>query len=299
MPIRILVCVIMSVCLLWNQLVAQESTTNSTHQSTDQTFSDTAFTAHIADLRKRLPAGDFQIVIQKPFVIIGDESAEMVEWRSQRTVKWAVDRIKQDYFDKQPNHIIDIWLFKDKTSYETNAEELFGQKPRTPYGYYSSSNRALVMNISTGGGTLVHEIVHPFIESNFPSCPSWFNEGLASLYEQCRDKDGHIWGSTNWRLRGLQIAIKSDVLPTFQKLTATTTREFYNEDSGTNYAQARYLCYYLQEKGLLVDYYKSFVANVEDDPTGYETLQTILKRTDMDRFQQEWSEFVSRLKYPE
>ena len=24
------------------------------------------------------------------------------------------------------------------------------------------------MNISTGGGTLVHEIVHPFIEANFP-----------------------------------------------------------------------------------------------------------------------------------
>ena len=34
------------------------------------------------------------------------------------------------------------------------------------------------MNISTGGGTLVHEIVHPFIEANFPACPPWLNEGL-------------------------------------------------------------------------------------------------------------------------
>ena len=48
------------------------------------------------------------------------------------------------------------------------------------------------MNISTGGGTLVHEIVHPFIQSNFPNCPSWFNEGLGSLYEQCRERNGKI-----------------------------------------------------------------------------------------------------------
>ena len=27
---------------------------------------------------------------------------------------------------------------------------------------------------------------------------------------------------------------------------------FYNEDKGVNYAEARYLCYYLQEQGVLV-----------------------------------------------
>ena len=42
-----------------------------------------------------------------------------------------------------------------------------------------------IMNIATGGGTLVHEIVHPYVEANFPGCPAWFNEGLGSLYEAC------------------------------------------------------------------------------------------------------------------
>lgn len=64
-------------------------------------------------------------------------------------------------------------------------------------------------------GTLVHEIVHPFIEANFPDCPSWFNEGLASMYEQCRDNSGHIWGSTNWRLNGLKEAIAEQRVPAF------------------------------------------------------------------------------------
>ena len=41
----------------------------------------------------------------------------------------------------------------------------------TPYGYYSAAHRALIMNIATGGGTLVHEIVHPFVRANFPQMP--------------------------------------------------------------------------------------------------------------------------------
>jgi len=174
---------------------------------------------------------------------------------------------------------------------------LFGRKPSTPYGYYSSADKALVMNISTGGGTLVHEIVHPFIESNFPDCPSWFNEGLASLYEQSRDDRGHIKGSTNWRLRGLQSAIAARSVPDFQTLCSTTTHEFYNKDVGTNYSQARYLCYYLQEQELLVRYYHEFRRNVKSDPTGYQTLQSVLGIQDMETFKERWEAFSATLRF--
>ncbi len=152
------------------------------------------------------------------------------------------------------------------------------------------------MNIETGGGTLVHEIVHPFIEANFPDCPAWFNEGLGSLYEQSGEQDGHIYGYTNWRLPGLQSAISARAVPTFKTLTATTTQAFYNEDKGTNYGQARYLCYYLQEQGLLVKFYKEFYANRKTDPTGYQTLQAVLSEPDMNAFQQKWEKFVLDLK---
>ncbi|MFT5525958.1 MAG: hypothetical protein ACI9HK_003928 [Pirellulaceae bacterium] len=258
---------------------------------------DADFAQHIRRLKKRLPSGDFQIVIQKPFVVVGDESLDTVKRRSVETVKWAVDRIKRDYFAKDPDEIIDIWLFKDKASYESNTVELFGEKPGTPFGYYSPTHRALVMNISTGGGTLVHEIVHPFMASNFRACPSWFNEGLASLYEQCRDNQGHIWGSTNWRLRGLQIAIASDRVPTFKELCSTTTNEFYREDLGTNYSQARYLCYYLQEQGKLVDYYHAFRKNAAADPGGYATLAEVLGEKDMQQFKKKWEQYVTKLRY--
>lgn len=112
------------------------------------------------------------------------------------------------------------------------------------------------MNIATGGGTLVHEIVHPFVEANFPSCPAWFNEGLGSLYEQSAERKGQIVGLTNWRLAGLQWVIRTGKLPSFKAFTAQSDRVFYTSARGNNYAQARYLCCYLQERGLLRKYYR-------------------------------------------
>ena len=154
------------------------------------------------------------------------------------------------------------------------------------------------MNIATGGGTLVHEMVHAFMESNFPQCPAWFNEGLASLYEQSGQRNGHIVGYTNWRLAGLQKAIRAKKVPSFKDLTFTSTRQFYHQDSGTNYAQARYLFYYLQEKGKLRAFYKAFHKNHKTDPTGYKTLVEILDVKDMDAFKKQWESYCMKLKFP-
>ena len=229
---------------------------------------DTDFDQHVERLKKKLPSNDFTIIVQPPFVVIGDEPAAAVKEHSERTVKWAVDKLKLDYFSQDPKEILDIWLFKDAASYEKNAMLLFGEKPTTPYGYYSSRHKALVMNISTGGGTLVHEIVHPFVEANFPECPAWFNEGLGSLYEQCGEVDGHIHGYTNWRLPGLQAAIRAKTILSFKAMTALDTNKFYNDERGDHYAQARYLCYYLQQRGLLTKFYREFHVHHKEDPTG-------------------------------
>ena len=255
------------------------------------------YAAHVKELKKRLPSDEFTIVEMPPFVVIGDEDAADVRRRARHTVQWAVEKLKAAYFEKDPDDILDIWLFKDKESYEENAEKLFHTKPDTPYGYYSSTDKALIMNIATGGGTLVHEIVHPFVAANFPECPAWFNEGLGSLYEQSGEEDGRIIGRTNWRLPGLQSAIRKKRVPSFKTLCSTTSEEFYEKDRGTNYAQARYLCYYLQQEGLLRKFYHRFYANREKDPTGYNTLQEILGRKDMAEFQRDWEAYVLKLRF--
>lgn len=250
------------------------------------------FDEHVAALTRRLPSREFAVVVERPFVVVGDGGRDAVESSARNTVKWAVDLLKRDYFEKDPADILDVWLFKDAESYEKHRAALFGPGPDTPYGYYSARHKALVMNISTGGGTLVHEIVHPFVAANFPECPAWFNEGLGSLYEQSGERDGHIIGYTNWRLPGLQRAIRERRVRTFKELTGLSAEDFYSKETGTNYAQARYLCYYLQERGLLTRFYRGFLANRAADPTGFDTLKKTLAVEDFDAFQKDWEKFV-------
>src|SRR5678815_4394810 len=80
-------------------------------------LSDTDYAKHIEKLQHTLPNG-FSYTIQKPFVVIGDESAALVRLRSTNTVKWAVDRLKKDFFTRDPEEIIDVWLFQTRESYE-------------------------------------------------------------------------------------------------------------------------------------------------------------------------------------
>jgi hypothetical protein len=260
-------------------------------------FTKADFDKHLEILRKKISSKDFTVVVTPPFVVIGDELPDQVRERAEGTVKWAVEKLKKAYFSRDPREILDIWLFKDKDSYERHCKQLFGKTPDTPYGYFSAADKALVMNISTGGGTLVHEIVHPFVAANFPNCPAWFNEGLGSLYEQSGEVSGEIHGYTNWRLPRLQEAIRKGKLPRLETLCGTTETEFYEKDRGTNYAQARYLCYYLQQKDLLKTFYRRFLANHKQDPTGYETLKAVLKRDDMEAFQKQWEAYVLTLKF--
>ena len=259
-------------------------------------FTNADYAQHVLELKKTLPSG-FSVFIERPFVVVGDGPANEVQAICERTVRWAVTKLKADYFQRDPREIITIWLFKDDDSYRKYTKSVFNDTPTTPYGYYSAAHRALIMNIGTGTGTLVHEIVHPYVRANFRNCPAWFNEGLGSLYEQCGERDGHIIGHTNWRLPGLQRAIQLGVVPSFKELTGTTDSEFYGADKGTNYSQARYLCYYLQEQGTLTKFYRDFVADQRTDPTGYDTLVKSLGEDDMDAFQKDWEEFVMGLKY--
>ena len=257
-----------------------------------------AYEKHVVALRKKLPdeGKGFTIVVQKPFVVAGDEAPARVRLRAEKTVKWAVDLLEKDYFPKPPAHILDIFLFRDDASYREHAKALFDHTPTSPYGYYSAADRALVMNIATGGGTLVHEMVHAYQDTNFPTCPTWFEEGLASLYEQCGVRDGHIVGHPNWRLPIIQKAIREGVVASFADLCAYTSREFYGAQRGVNYAQARYLCYYLQEKGLLRRFYEAFKEKRAEDPTGYATLVRILEEEDMTAFQEQWEAYVLTLR---
>jgi hypothetical protein len=261
---------------------------------------DPRYRAALAGMHRRLERAGirsgFHMVIEPPFVVAGDEPPRVLEARAASIVRWAVERLRAAYFARDPAPGLEIWLFRDPESYRRNTRLLFGDEPTTPYGYFDSSHDALIMDISTGGGTLVHEIVHPYMDANFPRCPAWFNEGLGSLYEQAGEREGAIVGLLNWRLPALQHALEQGNAPRLHQVLASDAGEFYGDPSGLYYAAARYLLYYLQEKGLLFRFYAEFTAAYERDPTGLNTLLELTGQ-DLPHLEADWRRFVLRLRW--
>ena len=257
------------------------------------------YAPHLDALRARLAkAGldDMHVRVEAPFVVAGNDAPDQLARRA-RTIRWAVDALERDFFTRRPTRTLAVFLWNDARSYRRGVRALTGDDPTTPYGFYASDDDGLFMDISTGGGTLVHELVHPYVEADFPAAPPWLNEGLGSLFEQSAEVDGHIVGLTNWRLAGLQAAILEDEVPSFRALTRMNDVGFYQRDRGTNYAQARYLLYYLQEHGLLVDFYRRFRAAAATDPTGLDTLAAVLGEPDLKAFQRRWQTWVLGLRF--
>jgi len=229
------------------------------------------------------------------FVVAGD----LDRGQFDRFKKWTVGEcgkaLHRMYFDKKPSYTITVYLFNGDKSYRAWAKKLFNEEPSTPYGYYMPSEHRMVMNIATGGGTLVHEMVHALMRPDFPSVPTWFDEGLASLYEQCTTgDDGLLKGLINWRYKGLMEAVRKNRLVPLKDLVRTTDAQFRGPGSGLHYAEARYLCMYLQEKKLLRKFYKTFRDRYNEDKTG-ETFLVELLGKDLDSVEAEWIVWVKAL----
>ena len=238
-----------------------------------------------------------RVIVRPPFLIAGDLSeAELERWH-KRTIEPAARALANCYFKVPPNQPITVLLFSGEQSYNHYANKLFGEDGISIYGYYKPNLRTLVMNISTGGGTLVHELTHALIDFDFPKVPDWFNEGLASLHEQCRfreDASGPwIEGLENWRLPGLQEAIRHERLRSLASLIQGD--DFRGRQEGMNYAQARYFCLYMQRQGVLRDYFRKFRANQKDDPRGIKTVGQVFPDRSWDELNRDFQSWVMTL----
>jgi hypothetical protein len=242
------------------------------------------------ELEHKLAGRGFTILVEPPFVVVGN--APNTKRIATGFLRDKRRMLEQDFFDKRPEKLLEVWLFKDERAFRKGANEFFHDPPDTPFGYYSPDEHALVMN-ADGLGTLSHELVHPYMEVNFPNVPAWFNEGLASLFEYPSERRGHIIGLVNWRLPNLKKEIHDETLPPLATLLATSTDAFYNAHWDA-YAQARYLVYYLQEHDQLHDFYTKFRADTSD-PTGKAALESVLGE-DLATFEPKWRKWVMALR---
>jgi hypothetical protein len=250
------------------------------------------FARRVTGLKKRFPNDRFAVVEYPPFIVVTDEEQAEITKRLEFTVPWVIEKLKNAYSWKNPRSVVEMWLFANRGHYDSCMKTFYDQTFRGTNGGFLPRCNAIVADISVGNGILVHEMVHAFVRANFPSCPSWFNEGLASLYNRCSEASGEMRGHPDGAVTTLQSAILSGRTLPIERLCALTYKEFHATYETRNYAQSRYLCYCLQERGLLREYYRAFYANRRRDPTGYRTLQKLVGGKDMRQFQEEWEGLV-------
>jgi len=103
--------------------------------------------------------------------------------------------------------------------------------------FYSSSHHALYMNIATGGGTLVHEIVTS-VHGLKLSRVSVVVQRRAGVALRAIGRTGRTYHRTD-ELAAARLTISNSQrdVPPFATLCQTTTREFYDKDKGTNYSR--------------------------------------------------------------
>ena len=235
-------------------------------------------------------------IVAPPYVIAGDAAPAQLRAYRDHTILAATRCLQKQLFKQQPAEPILILLFETEVPYKRLSKKWFNANDVPHYGYFRHDN-IMLMNVGTGTGTLVHELTHALIKPDFPTVPSWFNEGIASLYEQCSfGPNDTLRGLENWRLPALQKAIKADKLRPLSELIADD--DFYNADrTGLNYAQARYLMFYLQEKKLLTRYYETFRDTAKADPTGLDALKKVIGPLTLADFEKQWREWVISLRF--
>ena len=242
------------------------------------------------DLIPRLDRSD-TILIRPPYVIAGDMPEEVLDRLHRDVIRPTERALNVSFFDTVPTEPITIIAFADEPRFREFALRVDRRKAESYYGYYLRPQRRVVVNVSTGGGTLAHELTHALAHFDFPLMPEWFDEGLASLFEQSEftDSNHRLTGTDNWRVHHVLRAMHENHLrPTGDLVQGKSVRA---NNEAIDYAHARYVCLFLQDQQLLEPFYRKLRSRAETDPTGWQTLREIVvceKAQDLDADFHRW-----------
>jgi hypothetical protein len=217
------------------------------------------------------------VIVQESFVLVaapGWDARALAA--SQQLTTNAINAYFNHRFAKRPAKAVAVYLFPNAVPYQAFCKAHMGGACLSKYGSYHPDRRWIVMNAGLGLGTLTHELIHPIVETDFPSAPIWINEGIASLFEApFITGPGEITGTKNWRLPRLMASLAT---VRFESLFGMDDGTFRDASEDLHYAQARYICQWLDEKGWLFPFYQRW-RDSTDDPTGEKSFEAVTGMT--------------------
>ncbi len=202
------------------------------------------------------------------------------------------------HFTKRPDRAVSAFIFEAQEPFDAHCGSRAGAEPDSLFGLYTLSTRTICINAGPGASTLVHEMVHPIIQTDFPHAPAWIDEAIASLYESpIFPKPGEIQGLTNWRLARLQRALDSPAdkdKVRVDALFAMTDPDFRGPDIDLHYAVARFFAQWLDARGALWPFYRGWRDGYTDDKSGEKAFRAAVGRMPAE-INSEWIAWVREL----
>ncbi|TVQ30320.1 MAG: SH3 domain-containing protein [Geminicoccaceae bacterium] len=178
-----------------------------------------------------------------------------------------------------PPHFLRVELVPDGWAVGQLALERHGlDVSSATIGYAFVEDASVIGAVPTAApGTVLHELFHLLVRSNFGDVPQWLDEGIASLYEVWARRGDVFVGRENWRRQVLETTwdarpdmgtlIRSewflfDDPAQAEALAELEPHEMLHDlptgrEQAAMMAMARYTALYLQERGQLVDVYRA------------------------------------------
>ena len=216
------------------------------------------------------------------------------------TARKAVLALVHERFTRGPREGVTVYVFCAAEPYQAYCARRFAGACPSPDGFYEPQTREAFVDASTGPGSLVHELVHPLLQDDFPGAPAWFDEGLASLFERPEmPKDGEIHGATNWRRPRLVRALTSPVERSDAGLGALfgMTDEAFRAAPWTCTTPPRAIRGVARREGCLWPFYRAWRAAAADDPRGDKAFAKTLGRTP-EQAEADWEAWVLHGRLP-
>jgi RNase P/RNase MRP subunit p29 len=128
--------------------------------------------------------------------------------------------------------------------------------------------------------------------------PIWLVEGLGSLFESARVVDDALVPRHGARLSTIKAAVRRDQALPWRRIMQLSHASFM-EVADLAYAQSRYMCFYMWEKGLLKRFYDEYTqtSSFQGDRTALESFEIAFGRP-IDEVERDWKAWVLKQEEP-